>query len=60
VCVEISAMALDAGMIPHGKDIIAVGGSGMGVDTAAVILPAHSNNFFATKVREIICKPREF
>lgn len=60
VCVEISAMALDSGMIPHGKDIIAVGGSGMGADTAAVMLPAHSNNFFATKVREIVCKPREF
>ncbi|MCL6609999.1 MAG: hypothetical protein K6T66_00515 [Peptococcaceae bacterium] len=60
VCVEIAVMALDAGMIPHGKDIIAVGGTGTGADTAAVILPAHSNHFFDTKVKEIICKPREF
>ena len=60
VCVEIAVMALDAGMIPHGKEIIAVGGSGMGVDAAAVILPAHSHHFFDTKVKEIICKPREF
>ena len=60
VCVEIASMALDAGMIPHGKDIISVGGTGMGSDTAAVIYPAHSNNFFETKVKEIICKPREF
>ncbi len=60
VCVEIAVMALDAGLIPHGKDVIAVGGTGMGADTAAVIMPAHSNNFFDTKVREIICKPREF
>ncbi len=60
VCVEISSMALDAGLIPFGEDIIAVAGSGTGADTAAVILPAHSNHFFNTKVREIICKPREF
>ncbi|MFZ5644290.1 MAG: pyruvate kinase alpha/beta domain-containing protein [Bacillota bacterium] len=60
VCVEISSMALDAGLIPHGSDIVAVGGSATGADTAAVILPAHSNHFFETKVREIICKPREF
>lgn len=60
VCVEISSMALDAGLIPQGEDIIAVAGSGKGADTAAVILPAHSNHFFNNKVREIICKPREF
>lgn len=60
VCVEIGSMALDAGLIPHGQDIVAVGGSATGADTAAVILPAHSSHFFDTKVREIICKPREF
>jgi hypothetical protein len=60
VCVEIAGMALDAGLIPFGEDIIAVAGSGSGADTAVVIRPAHSNNFFDTKVKEIICKPREF
>jgi len=60
VCVEVSVMALDAGLIPAGREIIAVGGSGTGADTAAVILPAHSNHFFDTKIKEIICKPREF
>lgn len=60
VCVEIAGMALDAGLIPHGKEIIAIGGSGKGADTAAVIEPAHSNHFFDTKVKEIICKPRNF
>ncbi|AGL00954.1 pyruvate kinase alpha/beta domain-containing protein [Desulfoscipio gibsoniae] len=59
VCVEISGMALDAGLIPHGEEIIAIGGSGKGADTAMVIAPAHSNHFFDTKVKEIICKPRE-
>jgi hypothetical protein len=60
VCAEISAMALDAGLLPYGQEIIAVGGSGTGADTALVIVPAHSNNFFDTKIKEIICKPREF
>ncbi len=60
VCVEIAGMALDAGLIPYGQEIIAIGGSSRGADTAAVILPAHSNKFFDTKVKEIICKPREF
>lgn len=60
VCVEISGMALDAGLIPYGQEVIAIGGSGKGCDTAAVVVPAHSNHFFDTKVKEIICKPRNF
>lgn len=60
VCVEIAVMALDAGLIPAGKEVVAIAGSGTGADTAAVILPAHANHFFGTKVKEIICKPREF
>jgi hypothetical protein len=59
VCTEISVMALDAGLIPYDQEIIAVAGSGTGWDTAVVIQPAHSNNFFETKIKEIICKPRE-
>ncbi len=59
VCVEISGMALDAGLIPYGEEIIAVGGTGRGADTAIVIVPAHSNKFLDTKIKEIICMPRE-
>jgi uncharacterized protein len=58
VCVEISVMALDAGMIPFGEEIIAIGGTGRGADTACVILPAHSSQFFDSQVKEIICMPR--
>jgi hypothetical protein len=58
VAVEIAVMALDAGLIPHGKDVIAVAGTGTGADTAIVIRPAHSRQFFDTRVREIIVKPR--
>ncbi|NLM51375.1 MAG: hypothetical protein GX197_00910 [Firmicutes bacterium] len=60
VGVEIASMALDAGMIPYGKDIIAIGGSGRGADTALVVRPAHAKDFFEGRVREIICKPRNF
>lgn len=60
VCVEVAGMALDAGLIPCGEEIIAIGGSGKGADTAAIIVPAHSNHFFDTKVKEIICKPGNF
>jgi len=59
VCVEIAGMALDAGLIPYGKEVICVAGTGRGADTACVILPAHSNNFFDTVIKEIICMPRE-
>ncbi|NLJ68334.1 MAG: hypothetical protein GX341_03350 [Firmicutes bacterium] len=57
VCVEISIMALDAGLIPYGTRIVAVGGTGSGADTAAVIMPAHASNVFDLKVEEILCKP---
>lgn len=58
VCAEVASMALDAGAVPFGEEIIAVGGTGCGADTACVILPAHSNNFFDTRIKEIICRPR--
>ncbi|MGI6678311.1 MAG: pyruvate kinase alpha/beta domain-containing protein [Dehalobacterium sp.] len=58
VCVEISVMALDAGLIPYGEEIIAVGGTGSGADTAIVLTPAHSTHIFQTNIKEIICMPR--
>lgn len=59
VAVEVAVMALDAGLIPYGQEVIAVGGSGRGADSALVMLPAHSRRFFETKILEIICKPRD-
>lgn len=59
VCIEIGSMALDAGLVPYGEEIITVGGWGRGADSACVIVPAHSNAFFDTVVKEIICMPRE-
>ncbi|MBN2465088.1 hypothetical protein JXD38_05645 [candidate division WOR-3 bacterium] len=60
VAVEIAAMALDAGLIPYGRDVVAIAGTGTGADTAIVIRPAHSRQFFDTRVREIVTKPREW
>ncbi len=57
VCLEIASMALDAGAIPWGEDVIAIGGTARGADTAMVIRPAHAKEFFSTQVREVICKP---
>jgi len=57
VAVEISIMALDAGLIPYGEKVMVVGGSSSGADTAAVLTPAHAAHVFETKIHEIICKP---
>lgn len=57
VCVEIAVMAADAGLIPVDRDVICVAGTGRGADTAAVVRPAHSSNFFDLRVKMILCKP---
>jgi len=58
VCVEIAAMAADAGLISEDKEIIAIAGTSQGADTALVIKPACTARFFDLEVREIIAKPR--
>ncbi|MFH1775031.1 MAG: pyruvate kinase alpha/beta domain-containing protein [Chloroflexota bacterium] len=57
VC-EIALMAADSGLVRTDEDLIAVAGSGRGADTAMVIRPACSHNFFELVVREVLCKPR--
>ncbi len=59
VAVEVAVMAADAGAL-SGRDVIAVGGSSKGADTALVLKPAHAAMIFDLKIREIICKPRDF
>jgi len=58
VAIEVTIMALDAGLIPYGEEVIAIGGSSRGADAALIIEPAHSNHFFSTQVKEVICMPR--
>lgn len=57
VCVEVAIMALDAGLIPYGEPIIAVGGTGTGADTAVILTPSHASSVFDTVIHEILCKP---
>ena len=57
VCVEITIMAADAGLIPVDEEIIAIGGTGRGADTALVLKPATASRFFNLKIREILAKP---
>ncbi len=59
VGVEIAIMAADGGAL-SGKDVITIGGTGRGADTALVVKPAHQSNVFDLRIREIICKPRNF
>ncbi len=60
VAVEVALMAADAGLVRTDEDVIALGGTYAGADTALVIGPANSARFFDLKVREVICKPRNF
>ncbi len=57
VACEISLMAADSGLVRTDEDIIAIGGTGQGADTALVLRPATSRNFFDLKIKEILCKP---
>ncbi|HOX00485.1 MAG TPA: hypothetical protein PK545_07655, partial [Deltaproteobacteria bacterium] len=56
----IARIARHGAVVRTAEDVIAMGGTYEGVDTALVIRPANSARFFDLKVREVICKPREF
>jgi hypothetical protein len=59
VAVEVAVMAADAGAL-SGRDVVAVGGSSQGADTALVLKPAHAARIFELKIREVVCKPFDF
>ena len=56
VC-EIALMAADAGVVRTDEDIIAVAGTGRGADTAVVLSPVNTSDFFDMRVKEVLCKP---
>jgi hypothetical protein len=58
VCVEVSLMAAEAGYISPAEDVVVLGGSGEGADTAVLIKPAYAATLFDMKIREILCMPR--
>jgi len=55
---EIACMAADAGLVRPGSEVVAVGGTGRGADTAIVVRATNTHTFFDTRILEIICKPR--
>jgi hypothetical protein len=57
VVIEIGSMALDNGAIAYGAPIVALGGTGAGLDTAVVMTPAHANQIFDSNIHEILCMP---
>lgn len=58
VAVEVALMAADAGWLPMDRDVIAVGGTDEGADTAIVVTPAYPRKFRDLSIREILAKPR--
>ncbi|MHA1731989.1 MAG: pyruvate kinase alpha/beta domain-containing protein [Promethearchaeota archaeon] len=59
VCLEIVAMAVDAGaVLDPGADVLAIGGTGKGADTACVVKPAGTRNFFDMRVKMLLAKPQ--
>jgi uncharacterized protein len=57
VCIEISIMAAEHGLIAPTEDIVAIGGSGTGADTALLLRPAYASNVFDTRIKAILCMP---
>jgi len=60
VGIECAVMAADAGLARTDEDIIAIAGTSSGADTAIVVRPVNSQDLFDLKVKEILCKPREW
>jgi uncharacterized protein len=58
VAVEIVVNTADSGLIPVDQEVITIAGTGVGADTAIVVKPAYSTDFFSLKILEIIAKPR--
>lgn len=57
VGVEIAYMAADRGYIRTDEDVLSIGGTGRGADTAMILRPTNSHSCLDLKVREIIAKP---
>jgi hypothetical protein len=58
VAVEISIMALEAGLISPDSEVISIGGTSEGCDTALVVRPSFARKIKDYRICEILCKPR--
>ena len=57
VCVEIAVMAAEHGFVMPEEEIVAIGGSGHGADTALIMKPVFAADLFKAKVRALLCMP---
>ncbi len=57
VAIECAVMAADAGLVRTDEDVISVAGTLSGADTAVVLRPVNSQEFFDLRIKEILCKP---
>ena len=57
VTCEIVMAAADAGLVRTDEEVVSIGGTHRGADTAVVLKPANVHNFFNLRVKEILCKP---
>jgi len=57
VCIEITLMAADGGLVKNGESVIAVAGTGANSDTALVMQAATTRSLKKLRVNEILCKP---
>ncbi|NHJ13130.1 MAG: hypothetical protein EAX95_05600 [Candidatus Thorarchaeota archaeon] len=60
VCAEIAMMAADAGLVRTDQEVLCIAGTGYGADTAWIIQPAHTNNFTELRMKQCLCKPKNF
>ncbi len=59
VAVELALIAAAEEIVDQGTEVISLGGSAKGLDTALVIRAATSDEFSELEVREVLCKPRK-
>jgi hypothetical protein len=57
VGVEMAYMAADRGWVRTDEEVLTIGGTGRGADTAMIVKPAHASHCLELKVKEIIAKP---
>jgi hypothetical protein len=58
VACEMALMVADAGLVRTDEEVLSIGGTGHGADTALVLQPTNAQTFFDMRIKEILCKPR--
>jgi hypothetical protein len=59
VAVELTLIAAQEEIVELGTEVVALGGSTKGLDTALVLKASTSDEFYELEIREILCKPRK-